>query len=314
MSQTSDMQKHVRRKKTKSRFTEIIFLCALCLRGEFGFCIRQVFDAITLYLLGWHSKSIQGIRYNRLMPTPFSHMEVAQRLLDETTIPAAMRAFLRANLPAYVLGSIAADARVGSGAKRHVTHFYDYTETIPEPPWRVMVRANPRLMHPHTDAHRAFVAAYAAHLSVDEVWSLRMVRPHFATREWAKRRQRFFMLHIILTHMDERDRQRIMPWYADALCEANPQNWLDFISDDDLRKWQNLIFEQVTPGGESQTLTIFGQRTGVPPEEFRAILDSDSTMQRQLWQHITPGYLAQVEAECYQHATTQMIAYLRETG
>ena len=240
-------------------------------------------------------------------------MEVAQRLLDDKAVPAPMRAFLRANLPAYVLGSIAADARVGNGAKRHVTHFYDYSEPIPEPPWRVMVRANPRLMSPNDDAHRAFVAAYAAHLSVDEVWSLRMVRPHFAKREWSRRRHRFFMLHIILTVMDERDRERITAWYADALCEADPQNWLDFIADDDLRKWQNIIFEQVKPGGESQTLKIFSERTATEPQNFRAILDSETALQQQLWQYITPGYLAQIEGEHYQHARAQMIHYLRET-
>jgi len=247
------------------------------------------------------------------MPTPFTHMEVAQRLLDDTTIPAEMRAFLHDQLPAYVLGSIAADARVGSGAKRHVTHFYDYTDPIPEPPWRVMVRANPHLMDPHDAAHRAFIAAYVAHLSVDEVWSLQMVRPHFAKREWANRQHRFFMLHIILTVMDERDRDRIMPWYADALCEATPHNWLDFITDEDLRKWQSIIFEQVKPGGKSQTLTIFSERTAVAADRFRHILDSTETLQQQLWQHISPAYLTQIEAAYYEHARGQMIAYLSET-
>lgn len=246
------------------------------------------------------------------MPTPFTHLEITQRLLEDPHIPAHMRSMLNAALPAYLLGGIAADARVGSGAKRFTTHFYDYTEAIPEPPWRVMVRLNPDLLRPADAAHRAFIAAYVAHLSVDEVWSLRVVRPHFAGRHWASREERFFMLHIILTHQDERDLTRLQHWVADNLRVAHPQGWLAFISDDDLVRWRDLIHAQISPGGESQTLQIFSKRIGSSVAEMRDLLDSPQAMRQRLWQYIPHDFLAKVEAEYYRYARDQLIAYLRE--
>jgi hypothetical protein len=247
------------------------------------------------------------------MPTPFTHLETSQRLLNDTQIPQHFRDRLNADRPAFFLGGVAADARVGSGAKREVTHFYDYSDPIHTSPWRVMVRQNPRLMQPQDLAHRVFVAAYVAHLSIDEVWSLRIVRPHFARREWGNRMERFFLLHIILTYMDERDRARVNTATAEALCDAQPADWLDFLPDDDLRQWRDLIYEQIKPGGESQTLQIFSERINSTPEAMREILNSDEMMHARLWQHIPKAFLAQVETACYRHARQQMLTYLRAT-
>lgn len=247
------------------------------------------------------------------MPTPFTHLEVAQRLLRDEKIPQHMRDFLHDNLAAFTLGSVAADGRVGSGAPRETTHFYAYGEPLVEHPWRVMVRENPRLMRPHSDAHRAFVAAYVAHLSMDEIWSKHMVGPHFVGAGWGDQRFRFYMLHIILIYMDERDLAKLEDWIPESLCAAMPESWLGFMSDDDLRSWQTLIHDQIKPDGHSQTLEIFGERIGKPPEEMRAILDDPNTMQSDLWDHVSKALLGEVEAQLYAHARQQLIMYLQET-
>jgi len=247
------------------------------------------------------------------MPTPFTHLEIAQRLLCDGEIPQATRDLLTRERGAFLLGSIAADARVGSGAPRDRTHFYAYGQDIVEHPWRVMIQKNPGLMQPKTDAHRAFIAGYVAHLSVDESWSLNMVGPHFVAREWGDQAFRFYMLHIILIYMDERDLARLEGWQAESLHTAIPQQWLNFMTDADLAHWRDLIDAQIAPDGKSQTLLIFGSRIGKTPDELRAFLDSPDEMQAGLWTHIPRPILAEIEALMYIHARTQMMHYLDES-
>jgi hypothetical protein len=244
------------------------------------------------------------------MPTPFSHLAVAQRLLEDDQIPASYRNLLHQEQGAFLLGNVAADARIGASLPREKTHFYAYERGIIETPWRVMLRENPSLAAPLDDAQRVFVAGYVAHLCMDEVWSKEMVGPHFVKRDWGDRAFRFYMLHIILIYMDERDFAQIEDWQADSLCSAHPQDWLPFMSDHDLRTWQDLIYEQIKPGGRSETLEIFGERISKTPAEMRDFLDSQVQMFDGLWAHISPGLLADIEAQMYEHARQQMCLYL----
>jgi hypothetical protein len=248
------------------------------------------------------------------MPTPFTHLEAAQRLLDDDVIPPAVRDGLAAERPAFLLGNIAADARTESGLKREDTHFYSYDKGIGDHPWRVMMSRYPGLATTHSPAQRAFLAGYAAHLSMDEWWSLHMLGPHFAGREWAPRPTRFLMLHVLLIYMDERDCCHLLPWQHDSLCAAQPDDWTPFMSDAILRDWRDFIAGQIEPGGVSQTLAVFGGRINVQPHDLRAILDSPERMQTDLWQHITPALLGEIEAGMYCHARDQLLTYWNEYG
>jgi hypothetical protein len=132
------------------------------------------------------------------MPTPFTHLEIAQRLLCDPHVPESTRALLDSERPAFLLGSVAADARDGAGATRESTHFYAYDRPIEERPWRVMMNSFPALARPHSRAQVAFRAGYVAHLSIDEEWGRKLVRPRFVKHEWGTPwEHRFLMLHII---------------------------------------------------------------------------------------------------------------------
>lgn len=248
------------------------------------------------------------------MPTPFTHLETAQRMLRDDAIPQPLRHALAEELPAFLLGQIAADARTNGDLRREDTHFYSYDRGISEPPWRVMIQRNPVLLRPHSPAQRAFVAGYVAHLTVDEVWSLDMLGPHFAGREWGTRPFRFLMLHILLIHMDERDYARLDPGHYDSLIRAQPVDWLPFMSDQTLADWRDFIGQQIKPGGVSQTLEVLGSRIAKPPAELRAILDAPETMQRDLWAHITPDTLAAVESTMYARACDALVTYWRDSA
>lgn len=245
------------------------------------------------------------------MPTPFNHLRAAQRLLNDSQVLPAHRALLTAERSPFLLGSIAADARVNSGLKRTDTHFYRYDEPMMDHPWRVMLNQYPTLARAQDAAHSAFVAGYVAHLAMDEYWTKHMLGAQFIERDWGPDRQfRAFMLHILLTYMDERDYALLESWQAHTLLAAQPADWLPFMTDDDLCAWRDFIAGQIV--GESQTLAIFGARVQRTAEEFRAVLDSPERMQADLWAYIPRDLLAQVEQQMYDFARDQMAVYLAE--
>lgn len=254
-------------------------------------------------------------RYNEIiMPTPFTHLETAQRLLNDEHIPHTIRDMLRAECPAFLLGHVAADARTESGIKREDTHFYSYDKGIHEHPWRVMLETHPSLEIPHSLAQRVFLAGYAAHLSIDEWWSLHMLGPQFANRDWAPRPQRFIMLHVILIYMDERDYNLLQPWQYETLQAAEPDRWTPFMNDRILRDWRDFIARQIRPGGNaSETLEVLGSRINMQPPDLRAILDDPERMHNDLWQHIPQTLMAEIEADMYRHAREQMLVYWGES-
>lgn len=246
------------------------------------------------------------------MPTPFTHLRTAQRLLNDDAIPAEVRLFLHDERGAFLLGNIAADARVDTGQTRETTHFYHYEQGIERHPWRVMFDKFPALWGASA-AQKAFLAGYVAHLSMDEVWSLDMLAPEFGQRDWgASSRFRFLMLHIILIYMDERDHAALEAWQADALRSAAPDVWTPFMSDDTLRHWRDFIAVQLGPDA-SQTLDVLGARVNKTRDELRAILDTPERMHNDLWENVTPETLARVEDKMYTHACEQMMVYLLET-
>lgn len=250
----------------------------------------------------------------RAMPTPFTHLEIAQRLLLDKRLTPACRSLLRAQLPAFQLGSIVADARVASGQGREETHFYAYGVPISEKPWRRMLRLYPALRRARDEAHFAFIAGYVAHLASDEAWALKMVRPQFWGRDWpgVDRPQKFFALHLILTVMDERDEGALASWQAESLARCQPGDWLPFMPDSVLRGWRDMVAEQIRPAGKSQTLAIFAKRLRRDPAELRACLDDDACMERALWRQVPKTMLAHAERQVYCYSREQLAVYVGE--
>ncbi len=248
------------------------------------------------------------------MPTPFTHLRIAQELLIDERLLPLYRELLARQVPAFQLGSIVADARVASGVGREVTHFYAYGRPISVRPWRLMLRQHPGLTEARDEAHLAFLAGYVAHLATDEAWALKMVRPQFWERDWpgVERRDKFLALHLILTVMDERDEVELAAWAAESLRRSEPDSWLPFMSDDVLRGWRDLVARQISPGGESETLAIFGRRLKRDPAEIRAVLDDPALMKHHLWRHVARENLAVVERQAYAFTRDQLAVYLTE--
>jgi hypothetical protein len=244
------------------------------------------------------------------MPTPFTHLACARRLLEGGALPTAERRFLRDHLPAFVLGSIAADGHGGAGLRREDTHFYTYERPIDTPPAQVMLARFPALSAPASGDQRACVAGYIGHLAMDEAWTEGVMRPYFIEAVWGSSAERFLALNLLLIGLDERDRPHLDPALGPALAAAAPRGWLPFLPDDALGAWQAIIARQLAPGAPSETLPIISQRTGVAQAELRALLDTPSELERRVWAHVPPSALREAEARMTELALTQVRAYL----
>ncbi len=246
------------------------------------------------------------------MPTPFTHLAYAHQWLNDPRSPIAETSFAQNYLADFLLGSVAADARVPAKDSRAATHFYTYTTPITEHPWRIMLSENPLLVCPDDPRLRAFVAGYAFHLAMDEYWSKEMLGPQFAFGTWhSDRVERFYVLHLLLISMDERDRATLPLSDVTTLPLCQPNHWLPFMSDNILTHWRDFITSQIV--GESKTLEIFGSRINLTPEQLRPVLDSSEQMHNLLYQHLTPSFLADFESRMYDFASEQLAMYLRES-
>ncbi len=249
------------------------------------------------------------------MPTPFNHLIIAQQLLVDEQIPTTVRHSLTDERGAFLLGNIAVDARVTSGAAREETHFYAYHIPATKHPWRIMLDKYPTLQKADSAEHRAFLAGYTAHLAVDVTWTKRMLGPHFVRCEWGESiTWRFFVLHLMLIYMDERDLLLIEDWQPNDLLNTHPDGWLPFMSDTVLANWRDFVGQQIVPGGESKTMEILSKRVLHSVEELRALLDSPENMQSMVWDNVTRDVLAEVEAECYAESRRQVCAYFEKYG
>ncbi len=245
------------------------------------------------------------------MPTPFTHLASAQRLLDEDQLPAPGRNRLAAHLPAFLLGSIAADGHADApGLRREDTHFYTYDRPIAAPLPEVMLTRYPALAAPATAVQRAFVAGYIGHLALDEIWTEQVTRPYFIESVWGSSAERFLMLNLLLIGRDERDRASLRPGLMAALSRACPADWLPFLPDSALIAWRDLVACQLEPGAPSRTLPIISQRTGRLVDELRALADSEEALESRLWSHIPRRVVNETEIQMQAYALEQVALYL----
>lgn len=246
------------------------------------------------------------------MPTPFTHLVTAAHLLEDASLPASLHDALLRETGAFLLGNIAADARVSSGLQREQTHFYAYDRPMLDHPWHVMLHDFPTLLKPETPAQRAFVAGYVAHLALDEVWSLQIVRPYFGQAEWAPGPQRFFLLNALLVAMDMRDYPLLNDWQRPTLLSAAPHRWVPFMTDADLTGWRDFVGLQLPPSGVSQTLDVIGPRVGQTPEALGTFIQSAEAM-APLYANVPADILAQTEHAMSERARQDLLAYWQAT-
>lgn len=251
-------------------------------------------------------------RYGCVMPTPFMHLAFAKRLISDNNLPGPAHDLLEAGWGAFLLGSIAPDARVSSGLDRVQTHFFEYLPKVDPPAVVAMLAQHPDLKRTAIDdnTRAAFVAGYASHLAMDELWCTDMLFPVFFESDWGTRPEKFLALHGVLAVLDRRDRGLLPDAYYTQLSQAAPRGWLPFIDDAALGVWRNTIADQLAPGARSLTLEVLANRMSMPLAEFTAFVDDEADIKRRVWANVPRERLTGVESAMYDAARDAVIGYL----
>lgn len=240
------------------------------------------------------------------MPTPFTHLRITHRLLNDSKIPDSVRKLMNIYCADFYLGGVVADARP-EGSRRADTHFYHYTEPMPDSPWREMFRHYPSLKTAQSKSHKVLLMAYVAHLATDEYWSRNFLKSHIAEANWGKDiYDRFNALHLLLIYMDERDEKCLPESLPPLMRQSYPSSCLPFIGDEVMCEWRDFIADQLE-NDASQTLEIFGSRIRTAPKDLRKMLDDSEYMQRRIWDNISLDFLLEFEERMYRFSREQML-------
>lgn len=225
------------------------------------------------------------------MPTPFYHLNLINDLRLTTRLPP----LLIEQWPAFCFGNIAPDAQTLSGQTRLATHFFDVPLRDLTPAWLEMFRqfpglANPSLLPP---AQAAFVAGYLCHLALDQLWISDIFDLVFGEEAgWSTFQHRLFLHNVLRVYLDQLDWPKLSGHMATTLKQANPTNWLPFITPHHLTGWRDFIAAQLTDGAASQTVAVFAARMSLTPTDFESLLQSPLEMQAQVFNHLPLTTLA----------------------
>lgn len=232
------------------------------------------------------------------MPTPFMHLDSAERLLRHPDLPSAVRVQLEQQWPAFYLGNVAPDVQAVNGMPREATHFYDVPPHTDEPAYRRLLAEYPVLADAQalTPAQAAFVAGYQVHLCLDLAWLYDIVGPYFFHAPlWddVDRAQRRLAHFVLLTYLDTQALGRLPDSAESTLSAAAPAGMTPFVPDRDMAQWQDLLVDQLRPGAPVRTVEIYAERLRLTPEQFGRCLHDADWMNNILFRRVP---LAPVEA------------------
>jgi hypothetical protein len=231
-----------------------------------------------------------------LMPTPFMHLDFAERLRAHTALSPRVRDWLEAELPAFYLGNIAADYQIICDIPRETTHFYSLPPEPGSQAHQAMLARYPELAAAdRLPADQAvFIAGYCFHLIQDLIWYRRVLEPFFFLSDgWPRApRARFVAHNSLLTYLDQCAYQRLPEYAGPTLSRSASHNWLPFADDEQLHEWTDLIVRQLLPGSTTETIAIFSSRLHMSAEEFAGNLNDTQWMNEQVF---SKAPLAQVE-------------------
>lgn len=227
------------------------------------------------------------------MPTPFTHLEIAESIRElacvQSSPDSAINSLLAEQWPAFYLGSVAPDYQTICGIARADTHFYGMPPRTKSQGERTLLAQFPDL-YPGNQIppkQAAMVAAYLVHLRMDLAWQLEVVEPYFvAAPHFESDHQRYLMHLILLAGLDRESFDSLPGTAAETLARANPDHCLPFADDDQLRDWRDYLMGQLQPQGKRQTAEIFARRLQMTAKEFTAKLNDLEWMHREFYSRV----------------------------
>lgn len=219
------------------------------------------------------------------------HLHIAEQIYEMVAADGygRLQAVLAAEWPAFYLGSVAPDVNAISPLPRHSTHFYDIPPEPSEIAYLTMLAQYPQL----TDltamplGQTIFVAAYSAHLLLDLIWLREVVYPFFyLSKDLGDRRQRRLTHFVLLTYLDTLALDALPETAVNTLAAAEPDQWLPFIDDVILLRWQEMLVAQLQPHAPVRTVEIYAERLKITAEEFAGNLQDPAWMRVQVFDKI----------------------------
>jgi hypothetical protein len=185
-----------------------------------------------------------------------------------------------------MLGHTAPDVKTVSGQKREESHFYTIPRTSDGPAYQVLFDTHPDLARADalSPCQAAFLAGYIAHLLLDELW-LDDVFQRYFLQDWGPLKERLFLHNVLRTWVDLRDQSRLNGTAAQALQEAQPDDWLPFVDDEHVRRWRDWLVAQLAADHSMETAKVLADRMGVPAAEVETVVQSPEQMERRVFQH-----------------------------
>jgi hypothetical protein len=247
------------------------------------------------------------------MPTPIQHLVIANDVLADPALPPVAREVLATQRGAFLFGTIAPDVQTVSGQTREATHFFTLPLTDARPAHQLLFADHPALAHVDSlpPAQAAFIAGYASHLALDELWIAQVFSPYFGPEaEWGTFRERLLIHNVLRTWLDQRDQSRLGDDVRETLAQVEPHGWLPFVSDLHLSLWRDEITAELAPGATIRTAEVFAERLRVPPAEIHRILESPDELQRRVLVHVPAGCVDRFYADARTESVRLIAEYL----
>lgn len=202
-----------------------------------------------------------------------------------------------------MLGHTAPDVKTVSGQKREESHFYTIPRTSDRPAYLVLFDTHPELAGADalSPARTAFLAGYVAHLLLDELW-LDDVFQRYFLQDWGPLEERLFLHNVLRTWVDLRHQATLDGTMAQALEQAEPDDWLPFVDDEYLRGWRDWLVAQLAAGYRMETAKVLADRMGVPAAEVKAVVQSPEEMKRRVFQHFPRSALETFQESGYRQS------------
>lgn len=243
------------------------------------------------------------------MPTPITHLVIAQRILDSR--PERVPQGDDDAFGAFLLGTTLADVRVLTGEPRAATHFLGLPPRRGDSGIRALLHAHPQLadLNGAGMCARMMVAGYLAHLLADEIWLIRVYWPYFkhavARHDW----ERLLWHDLLRSEMDQQDRTAVPAEFHRILGAARCASPFPFIADEGVEAWRQLLLRELESPDSSPTFAHFASRYRLPTEEFVVLLRSPDSMAR-VQRMVPEGVLERFHAEAADQGGALVAAYL----
>jgi hypothetical protein len=227
------------------------------------------------------------------MPTPFMHLDIAEKILAAVDDPAGEHGRLHTpllnNLPAFYYGSIAPDFQIVCNLPRIESHFYPIPSAPDDDAFANMLEKYPALRNVKEldEAQAVFIAAYGAHLLLDLIWFHEILIPYFVKPPDLGDRPHRSLLHLtVLAYLDSLSYQSLPNRAAETLFAAQPNGWLPFGGADALVEWRDLVANQLLPENDIETSKIFAGRLNMSPAIFVSNMNDATWMDQHVFNQI----------------------------